>query len=216
MKTIPGHDREVWQTIHQRLQEARQSLNSALSLSPEKNKAVLRARAKALAEKLPSEERTSEWLEAVSFTLAGEVYALESRFVERALILHRYTPLPGTPHYVVGVISLASQIVSLIDLREFFGLPRRGLGDLNKVLILRSGAMTFGILADTLIGTCRISMDSLQESLHTLTDARESYIQGITPDRRIVLDGERLLGDRQIGVSETSAEISVQRKRSKE
>jgi purine-binding chemotaxis protein CheW len=204
MSSQYGHDKLRWEVVHERLEKARQALETSRNPSARQTRAILRERARALARKPAEHEPGGEQLEVVTFMLANERYALESAVVDEVVPLRQFTPIPFTPPFVLGVISLHSQIVSVLDLREFFGLPRRGLGDLNKVLIVKSEEMVFGVLADSVTGTRVLPRDSLQESVHTITDARESYLMGITPDRLIVLDGSRLLSDRRIVVSDNS------------
>jgi purine-binding chemotaxis protein CheW len=89
-----------------------------------------------------------------------------------------------------------------VDLKKFFDLPEKGLGELNKVIILKSDNMEFGILADTIAGVRAVPLASLQRAIPTLTGVREEYLKGITPDRVAVLDAEKILADKRIIVDE--------------
>ncbi len=195
------HDSQFWRSIKERMERSNRALDSFTSVSSEENESILRARAQSLARSGAQEER-GRWVDAVVFGLAGERYAIEYAFLEEALALRRYTPLPFTPDFVAGVLNVRGQIVSCIDIRAFFGIERRGIGELNKVLILASPAMKFGILVDTLEGNQRLNLDALQTGVHTITegDGRRSYIRGVTGERLIVLDAMKLLSDRRIVV----------------
>lgn len=35
----------------------------------------------------------------------------------------RFTYVPNTPHFVRGVYNLRGEIIPIVDLRQFFGLP---------------------------------------------------------------------------------------------
>jgi purine-binding chemotaxis protein CheW len=93
-------------------------------------------------------------------------------------------------------------MVSVLDLKKFFDLPEKGLTDLNKVIVLQSGQMFFGILADTIVGVRRIAVAEIQQALTTRSGIREKYLLGVTADGMILLDAERLLTDGQIIVQE--------------
>lgn len=168
---------------------------------PGERKRVLRQRAVALA-KEPERGGDEERLEVVEFLLAHERYGVESSYVREVWPLRDLTPLPCTPPHVLGIVNVRGQILSVIDLKKFFGLPDRGLGDLNKVLILKADSMEFGILADVINGVSSVAAASLQKSVLTITGVGEEYLRGVTADRLVVLDAGRILADERIVVNE--------------
>jgi purine-binding chemotaxis protein CheW len=93
-------------------------------------------------------------------------------------------------------------MLSVIDIKKFFDLPEKGLTDLNKLIVLDSGAMRFGILADAIVGVRHIPLAEIQPSLPTLTGIREKYLKGVTAGRTVVLDAEKLIADEKIIVQE--------------
>jgi purine-binding chemotaxis protein CheW len=72
--------------------------------------------------------------------------------------------------------------------------------DLSKVIVLRSDTMEFGVLADSVGGARSIPVAEIQPSLPTLTEVREKFLKGVTKDRLVILDGERILSDESIVV----------------
>ena len=97
---------------------------------------------------------------------------------------------------------MRGQIVSVIDIKKFFDLPEKGLTDLNKVMILHNDAMEFGVLADAILGVRRVGLREIQPSLSTLTGVREQFLKGVTGERLVILDAEKLLADKTIVVHE--------------
>lgn len=191
-----------WDEVHRRLEVAREAIEQEADPPEQVREAVLQGRAKALAR--PSEESApaEDWLEVVCFELAHETYGLESALVHEVVPLKELTPLPCVPAFVRGIINVRGHIVSVIDIKTFFGLPERGITDLNRVLILRQGRMEFGILADRILGAERVTLGELQTGLPTLTGVRADYLRGITPDRRVILDATRLLNDPALIIDE--------------
>jgi purine-binding chemotaxis protein CheW len=90
----------------------------------------------------------------------------------------------------------------VVDLKRFFDLPNNALTDLNRVIVVRKDGMELGILADTIHGVRRIPQRELQPSLPTLTGIRAEYLKGVTAERLIVLDANKLLSDPKIVVRE--------------
>lgn len=194
-----------WREVARRLEAARAAIERVWAPSPEETQRILKARAQALAREPEPAEAAGEHIEVVEFLLAHERYALESQYVREVYPLENLTPLPCTPTFVLGVVNLRGEILSVIDLKKFFELPEKGLTDLNKVIVLQSGNMLFGILADVIAGVRRIPVTDIQPSLPTLTGVREEYLKGVTAGRTVILDASRLLTDESIIVQERVA-----------
>ena len=188
-----------WDRLRQRLEAARMAVSS--EPTPDEKKAILRKRAKILARQ-PLQEKTGGALDVLEFLLTYETYAIEMRWVAETYPLKDLTPLPCTPPFVAGIINVRGRILSVIDIRKFFDLPEKGLTDLNKVIIVRDDTMEFGILADELLGTRTIPLSEVQPPLPTLTGIREEYLKGVTRKRTAILDGARLLSDKNLIVNE--------------
>jgi purine-binding chemotaxis protein CheW len=163
---------------------------------------ILHTRAVALAHKPEPAKKAGARIEFVEFTLAGERYGIESSFVREVQGLKGLAPIPCTPPFILGVVNIRGQILAVIDLRKFFDLPTRGISDLDKLIVIRSATIEFGILADAIIGMRTIEMAGVQPSLPTLSGIRADYLKGITGDRTVLLDAEKLLHDKRIIVSE--------------
>jgi purine-binding chemotaxis protein CheW len=103
---------------------------------------------------------------------------------------------------VLGNVNVHGEIISVIDIKKFFDLPEKGLTDLNKIIVLHTGAMVFGILADVISGVRNIPLLEIQASLPTLTGIREEYLRGITAGRIVILDAAKLLLDEKVIVNE--------------
>jgi purine-binding chemotaxis protein CheW len=188
--------------IEQRLETARAAIERVWAPTTEETRRILQARALALAQDSMLDETVDEDIEVVEFTLAYEQYAIETRYVRQVASLENLTPLPCTPAFVLGIVNLRGAILPLIDLRKLFELPERGLTDLHRIIVLQSGKILFGILADTVTSIRRILLAHLQPSLPTLTGVRKNYLKGITFERLVVLDAEKLLMDESIIVQE--------------
>jgi purine-binding chemotaxis protein CheW len=163
---------------------------------------VFRNRAMALAAKPPSPENGRPTISLVEIRLAHERYAVESAYVREVLPLKDVTPLPCTPAFVLGLINVRGQIMSVIDLRVFFDLPRLSVTTGFKVIILKSGDMEVGVVADAVVEARSLPLDSLSPALPTLTGLRAAYLRGIAEGDLVVLDAAKLLADKSIVVNE--------------
>lgn len=163
---------------------------------------ILRTRAQALARPLERSEVAESSLQLLEFRLARESYALETRHVREVYPLKNLTPVPCTPSFVLGIVNVRGRITPVIDIKKFFDLPDQGLTDLHSVILLRSNDLELGLMADVVVGVRTIPLESLQPTLPTLTGIRADYLKGVTAQRLVVLDLDRLLADPKIIVQE--------------
>ena len=127
---------------------------------------------------------------------------VETRHVEAVHPLQDLTPLPCTPPFVLGIVNLRGRILPVLDLKKFFELPEQGLTDLHRIILVRGNDLELGLLADVTVGVRRVPLESLQPSLPTLTGIRADYLKGVSEERLIVLDLDRILSDPKIIVHE--------------
>jgi len=191
-----------YRELQRRLATARAAIEQGWQPTPEESRGILTARAQALAAEAVQQEPADECIEVVEFQLAYERYAVESRYVREIYPLESLTPLPCAPPFVLGIINLRGEILSVIDIKVFFELPAQGLTDLNKVIVLQMDSMVLGVLADAVNGVHRVRIGEIQPSLPTLANIRDAYLKGLMESRLVILDGEKLLSDTNIIVNE--------------
>jgi purine-binding chemotaxis protein CheW len=159
---------------------------------------ILKNRAVLLALEDEKKNEASTVVEVIRFTLATETYGIESAFVREVYPLKEFTPLPGVPAFIFGIINVRGQIIAIVDLKKFFNLPERGIGELNRVIIIASEQMEFGILADSVEGTQQVSVERILPTPLTVTTIGENYLKGVTNDTLVILDASKLLSDKSI------------------
>lgn len=190
-----------WDAVRRRIEAAGEAPAKGWSPTGAEKRQILKARAKALAQRDEKGE-PREQMEIVEFLLSREKYGIESRFVREVCPIRDFTSLPCTPPFVLGVIHLRGEIHSVVDLRKFFDLPEHGLGDLNRVILLSSKEMGFGILADAISGVRKVPLQELVPPPTTFTGLGREYLKGIGPDGIAILDAGKILSDKRIIVNE--------------
>lgn len=195
----PVSEDQRWTQIRQRLARFEERLAADFAVDGMERDLRLQARSQQWAQRV-EEEQVEDWLEVLTFSISGELYAIESEYVDEVQPLTQYTPLPGVPPFVLGIVSVRGHIVSLLDLRVLFDLPIGGLSDKNFMAILQNREMEFGVLIDRVQGITRIRRDAIQEKLANLSGIRGAYLLGVTAEQFTVLDGARLLGDPNLRV----------------
>lgn len=131
----------------------------------------------------------------ILFLLSNAECALPAEAVQGIERVADITPVPNTAPWVLGVVQVWGTIISVVDLRVFFGLPAEPLSARNRLLVVTLKDMTIGFLVD--IVTEMRPTDSI-----TVIDASNlpPWIQPYTQsafrveNRTVVLlDPERLL-----------------------
>lgn len=177
-----------WARIKQRLAEAEEAITRGQSQAPEVRRAALEARARALAAEPAANANRGPGIEVVEFLLGFSHYAVPASSVLEVRPLHELTPVPCTPGFVSGIMSVHGRIIAVIDLKKFLDLPESGLTDLNKVIILQHADMEFGVLADGIVGGHWLALADLQSSFSSSMHDRATCFRGITPKQLTVLD----------------------------
>lgn len=176
--------------------------SSASTWATGDSREILQARAQALARPAHTAADAEGSLELLEFRLAGEAYAVETRYVAEVYPLKDLTPVPCTPAFIAGIVNVRGRLVPVIDIKKFFRLPEHGLTDLHRVILVRGSDMEFGLLADVMLGVRKVRADALQPVLPTLTEIAGEYVKGVTAERLILLDLPRIMADPRINVNE--------------
>jgi purine-binding chemotaxis protein CheW len=161
--------------------------------------AVLKRRAEQLA-RLPIAPDAGDEVEILAVELCGERYAVETRHLRAVQWVTGVTPVPCTPAFVVGIVSVRGEIVTLLDLAAMIGLGSAvevAEGRARPVVLLGLPGMRAGLVVDEVLGVERLKLDALQPSL----TGRE-FARGVGPRNTLLLDLEALFASGRFTVSD--------------
>jgi purine-binding chemotaxis protein CheW len=159
---------------------------------------VLMRRAEQLA-KRPISPDVGDEVEVLVCRLGTERYALESRHLRAVQWVNGVTPVPNTPAFVVGIVSVRGEIVTLLDLASMIGLGSYSgdVADTCPVVLLGLTLLRSGLVVDEVLGVERLKLSSLQPSL----SGRE-FARGVGPQNTVLLDLEALLNSGRFNVAD--------------
>ncbi|MGM8892195.1 chemotaxis protein CheW, partial [Psychrobacter sp. 1Y1] len=82
-----------------------------------------------------TEDAVLQW---VTFKLDNETYGINVMQVQEVLRYTEIAPVPGAPHYVLGIINLRGNVVTVIDTRSRFGLASADVNDSTRIVIIEA------------------------------------------------------------------------------
>lgn len=154
-----------------------------------------RARQYATAIVRPAPLREDEAYTILMFRLGTERYALDVQAVRGVRPLTRMTRVPGTPSFYRGVVNLRGQIVSVMDLRAYFGVPMVEERPPKELILASAAGLDLALMAHHIEDVATLPKAAIEP-----VEIRSA--RGIAPGRLIVLDAEQLFADERLIVGE--------------
>jgi purine-binding chemotaxis protein CheW len=143
---------------------------------------------------------TDTVIQLVTFRLKDETYGINVMQVQEVLRVTEIAPVPGAPSYVLGIVNLRGNVVTVIDTRTRFGLPMTELDDSSRIVIIESEQQVVGILVDSVAEVVELRQSVIDSAPNVGNDESSRYIQGVASrddDLLIVVDLNKLLTDEE-------------------
>jgi purine-binding chemotaxis protein CheW len=141
---------------------------------------------------------TGQHRQCVTFKLDNETYGINVMLVQEVLRITDIAPVPGAPSYVVGIINLRGNVVTVIDTRMRFGLPPKEMDDATRIVIIEAEKQTVGIIVDSVSEVVDIYSNEIESAPNVGNDETARYIEGVVSrgeDLLILVDLNKLLTD---------------------
>ncbi len=137
-------------------------------------------------------------LQWVTFKLESELYGVNVMQVQEVLRMTEIAPVPGAPHYVLGIINLRGNVVTVMDTRKRFGLTPKETDDATRIVILELRDQVIGILVDSVAEVVYLRASEIETAPNVGNDESSKYIQGVNSregELLILVDLNKLLSD---------------------
>ncbi|MDU0355677.1 chemotaxis protein CheW [Paraglaciecola aquimarina] len=134
----------------------------------------------------------------VTYKLGEETYGINVMQVQEVLRYSEIAPVPGAPDYVLGIINLRGNVVTVIDTRSRFGLPSADVSDSTRVVIIESDDQVVGILVDSVAEVVYLRSSEIDSAPNVGTEESAKFIQGVSNrdgQLLILVDLNKLLSD---------------------
>ncbi|CAM3846720.1 MULTISPECIES: chemotaxis protein CheW [Vibrio] len=146
------------------------------------------------------DQSNDEVLQWVTFQLEEETYGINVMQVREVLRYTEIAPVPGAPDYVLGIINLRGNVVTVIDTRSRFGLVDGEVTDNTRIIVIESEHQVIGILVDSVAEVVYLRSSEIDTTPSVGTDESAKFIQGVSNrDGKllILVDLNKLLSDEE-------------------
>jgi purine-binding chemotaxis protein CheW len=208
-----GQERAIdGEGARQRIAKARAALKEIGETKPELVKRIWEQRAAQLA-KPPTQEQEGERVELALVQLGREVYGIDVQHIREIRPAVQITRVPRVPEWVTGVVNLRGRILSVLDLRRFFGLaPAETKEDdlitpFPDLVVVEAPTMEVALLADDILDIELFPTSRIQDIADTARGVGSEYVRGVIEQGDeapmiAVLDLLALLADERLIVEE--------------
>ena len=123
-----------------------------------------------------SEDPILQW---VTFKLDNETYGINVMRVQEVLRYTEIAPVPGAPSYVLGIINLRGNVVTVIDTRQRFGLMNAEISDNTRIVIIEADKQVVGIMVDIVAEVVYLRQSEIETAPNVGNEESAKFIQGV-------------------------------------
>lgn len=123
----------------------------------------------------------------VTFRLDNESYCINVMQVQEVLRVTEIAPVPGSPDYVLGIINLRGNVVTVIDARRRFNLPQRDPDDASRIVIIEAEKQVIGILVDSVAEVVDLRASEIETAPNVGNEETSRYILGVSSRGDVLL-----------------------------
>jgi purine-binding chemotaxis protein CheW len=113
------------------------------------------------------------------FHLGIEEYALDITRISEIIKVREFTDIPGTPQFILGIISLRGIVVPVFDLRRRLNLGESELTPTSRIVVCQLDDMTVGLLVDRIGQVVNLSDDDVEPPPAVLSGLDREMVTGI-------------------------------------
>lgn len=117
-------------------------------------------------------------MQLCTFRLGDQHYGVDALIVQELIRNQPMTRVPLAPPSVRGLINLRGQIVTAIDLRSRFGLPKLESESEPMNIVIRSDEECVSLLVDQIGDVLSLEQEHFEAPPETLNEAMRPFING--------------------------------------
>lgn len=121
------------------------------------------------------------------FSLGSEEFAIPLLCVKEVIAVPDVTPVPFTPPHFIGIMNLRGQVISVLDLRQKFGIKPQNTIE-TAVIICDLNPLCIGVVVDSINSVLAPNESDISDKPEIQSDRPTDYIMGVyRKEKRLVL-----------------------------
>jgi len=149
----------------------------------------------------------------VTFSVAGEMFAVPMEPVQEIIRLPDVAQLPLAPRALEGLANLRGSVLPIVNLRSLFGSERRDADDATRALVINLG-QPLGFIVDHVASVVSVESSQIQTADAIQSVVRTEYLSGLIQQAKpeggtqllLILDFERLVRSEFSGLQSAVAQ----------
>ena len=141
-----------------------------------------------------------------TFRLGEEIYGVNVMQIREVLRYTDITPVPGAPYYVLGIINLRGNVVTVIDTRISFGLKTGEVDNDSRIVVVEVDKQVVGMLVDSVDEVTYLKNEDIEKAPNVGNEETSKFITGVcnkNEELLILIDLERMIDEEAAGLGLT-------------
>lgn len=116
-----------------------------------------------------------------TFKVDNELYGIDVIQVKEVLRYSEITPVPGSDHFIQGIINLRGNVVTVIDTRQMFGLIPQTPDDDTRIIVVEYNEQeVVGLVVDSVDEVINLPQNDIDRAPSaTGEEATKRFVQGV-------------------------------------
>jgi purine-binding chemotaxis protein CheW len=186
----------VWDQV--RASIGRLAQRGEQTIAPDSLARKLEARAKTLRGRAHAEQAAETPWAFLAFNKGAERYGVPLDQVLEVQALEQFSPVPGTPAFLPGVVHWRGSILTLLDLGKLLQVRESGLADLLVCVIVEAAGRRLAVVAREVEDIVSIPRSQVRPAPRLSEHVPPEWILGVHDQNRLLVNMQELLRDSRL------------------
>jgi purine-binding chemotaxis protein CheW len=119
--------------------------------------------------------------EFVTFSIAGEVFAINMSPVQEIIRVPEIVKVPKSPPSLMGLANLRGKVLPIINLRKVFELPEKNIDEASRAIVVDLG-QTLGFLVDNVSSVINTEETKIETCSEIKSIVKSDFLKGVIKD----------------------------------
>jgi len=119
--------------------------------------------------------------EFVTFSIAGEVFAINMSPVQEIIRVPEIVKVPKSPPSLMGLANLRGKVLPIINLRKVFELPEKNIDEASRAIVVDLG-QPLGFLVDNVSSVINAEETKIETCSEIKSIVKSDFLKGVIKD----------------------------------